>query len=101
MPGDEGNRDDDEVIITVPADMHAGVWANWAVINESDHAFRESRGFRCYPSGPTRTHLAPPGGASSRRVQVASGRISLECGWTQGNLSGKCWARSTGMRLFR
>ena len=30
-----------EVIITVPADMQAGVWANWAAINESDHAFRE------------------------------------------------------------
>ncbi|MEL7210507.1 MAG: DUF3467 domain-containing protein [Actinomycetota bacterium] len=30
---------DDEVIITVPADMHAGVWANWAVINDSDHEF--------------------------------------------------------------
>ena len=38
----EGNGDDDEVIITVPADMQAGVWANWAAINESDHEFRES-----------------------------------------------------------
>ena len=31
-----------EVIITVPADMQAGVWANWAAISESDNAFRES-----------------------------------------------------------
>ena len=30
---------DDEVIITVPADMQAGVWANWGAINESDHEF--------------------------------------------------------------
>lgn len=30
---------DEEVIINVPADMQAGVWANWAVINESDHEF--------------------------------------------------------------
>jgi hypothetical protein len=34
---------DDEIIITVPADMQAGVWANWGAINESDHAFLESR----------------------------------------------------------
>jgi hypothetical protein len=27
----------------VPADMQAGVWANWGAINESDHAFLESR----------------------------------------------------------
>ena len=45
---DDGDGDgepvpDDEVIITVPADMQAGVWANWAAINESDNAFRESR----------------------------------------------------------
>ena len=33
---------DDEVIITVPADMQAGVRANWAVVQESDHAFVES-----------------------------------------------------------
>jgi hypothetical protein len=36
-PGD--HIPDDEVIITVPADMQAGVWANWAAINESDNAF--------------------------------------------------------------
>ena len=34
-----GGDEDDEVIITVPADMQAGVWANWAAINESDHEF--------------------------------------------------------------
>jgi hypothetical protein len=34
---------DDEVIITVPVEMQAGVWANWARVNEGDHAFRESR----------------------------------------------------------
>ena len=34
---------EDEVIITVTADMQAGGWANWGVINESDHAFLESR----------------------------------------------------------
>ena len=44
---DDGDGDgepvpDDEVIITVPADMQAGVWANWAAINESDNALRES-----------------------------------------------------------
>ena len=38
--GTEGH--DDEVIITVPADMQAGVWANSAAINESDHAFVRS-----------------------------------------------------------
>jgi hypothetical protein len=37
---------DDEVIITVPADMQAGVWANWGAINESDNAFRESLPYR-------------------------------------------------------
>ena len=31
-----------EVIITVPADMQAGVWANWARINEGDNASDES-----------------------------------------------------------
>ena len=39
MSADEDDGDDDEVIITVPADMQAGVWANWAAINESDHEF--------------------------------------------------------------
>ena len=41
MRGDEDTDPDpdDEVIITVPADMQAGVWANWGVINESDHEF--------------------------------------------------------------
>jgi hypothetical protein len=34
---------EDEVIITVPADIQAGVWANWGAINESGNAFRESR----------------------------------------------------------
>jgi hypothetical protein len=33
---------DAEVIITVPADMQAGVWANWGATDESDHEFRES-----------------------------------------------------------
>jgi hypothetical protein len=28
-----------EVIINVPADMQAGVWANWGVVQESDHEF--------------------------------------------------------------
>jgi hypothetical protein len=37
----EGNGDDDEVIITVPVEMQAGVWANWARVNEGDHAFPE------------------------------------------------------------
>ena len=39
MRGDEGNEDDDEVIITVPVEMQAGVWANWARVNEGDHEF--------------------------------------------------------------
>ena len=39
MSANEEDGDDDEVIITVPADMQAGVWANWGVINESDHEF--------------------------------------------------------------
>ena len=30
---------EDEVVITVPADQQAGVWANWAAVNESDHTF--------------------------------------------------------------
>ena len=30
---------DDDVVITVPADQQAGVWSNWAAINESDHEF--------------------------------------------------------------
>ena len=34
---------DDDVVITVPADQQAGVWSNWAAINESDNAFSESR----------------------------------------------------------
>ena len=34
---------EDEVIITVPVEMQAGVWANWARVNEGDHAFPESR----------------------------------------------------------
>ena len=66
---DDGDGDgepvpDDEVIITVPADMQAGVWANWAAINESDNAFRESRA--C--SGPTRalTDRGRAGRAGSR-----------------------------------
>jgi hypothetical protein len=33
--------DDEEVIITVPVEMQAGVWANWARVNEGDHAFGE------------------------------------------------------------
>ena len=33
------SNEDEEVIITVPADMQAGVWANWAAINESDRGF--------------------------------------------------------------
>ena len=41
MHGDENSDFDDEVIINVPADMQAGVWANWAAINEIDHATRE------------------------------------------------------------
>ena len=40
--GDEPIPDDD-VVITVPADQQAGVWSNWAAINESDNTFRESR----------------------------------------------------------
>jgi hypothetical protein len=39
MSADEEDGDDDKVIITVPADMQAGVWANWARINEGDNAF--------------------------------------------------------------
>ena len=39
---DDTEGHDDEVIITVPADMQAGVWANWAAINESDNAFDQS-----------------------------------------------------------
>ena len=39
--GDEPIPDDD-VVITVPADQQAGVWSNWAAINESDNAFSES-----------------------------------------------------------
>ena len=27
------------MMITVPADQQAGVWSNWAAINESDHEF--------------------------------------------------------------
>jgi hypothetical protein len=38
----DGQPGDDEVIITVPADQQAGVWANWAAINESDNAFVQS-----------------------------------------------------------
>jgi hypothetical protein len=34
-----GLDDEDEVIITVPVEMQAGVWANWAVVNESEHEF--------------------------------------------------------------
>jgi hypothetical protein len=39
MSADEEGGDDDEVIITVPADQQAGVWANWARVNEGDHEF--------------------------------------------------------------
>jgi hypothetical protein len=39
MSGDEGTGDDDDVIITVPVEMQAGVWANWARVNEGDHEF--------------------------------------------------------------
>ena len=41
MRGDEDTDPDpdDEVIITVPAEMQAGVWANWARVNEGDHEF--------------------------------------------------------------
>ena len=43
MSEDEGHTDDDEeVIIHVPVEMQAGVWANWARISESDHSFGES-----------------------------------------------------------
>ncbi len=28
---------DDEVVITVPSAHQAGVWANWAAVNDSDH----------------------------------------------------------------
>ena len=36
---EEPDDTEDEVFITVPADMQAGVWANWARVNESDHEF--------------------------------------------------------------
>ena len=52
MSGQEGTGDDDEVIIHVPAEMQAGVWANWAVVSESDHAFRESPHFNGPEGGP-------------------------------------------------
>ena len=38
MPAEGEPVPDDEVIITVPADMQAGVWANWGAISESDHS---------------------------------------------------------------
>ena len=57
MSADEGDGDDDdEVIITVPVDQQAGVWANWAAVNESDHAFGEPPPNR----DPTRTNAAKP-----------------------------------------
>ena len=39
---DTGGLDDEEVVFHVPVEMQAGVWANWARISESDHAFGES-----------------------------------------------------------
>ena len=37
---DTGSLDDEEeVVIHVPVEMQAGVWANWARISESDHEF--------------------------------------------------------------
>jgi hypothetical protein len=39
LVSESGEPHPDEVIITVPADMQAGVWANWGAINESDHEF--------------------------------------------------------------
>ena len=34
-----GEGDDEPIGITVPSGMQAGVWANWATLNESDHEF--------------------------------------------------------------
>ena len=56
------------MIITVPVDLQARVWANWAVVQESDHAFRESCGFRGYPYGPT--HQLP-----AELVTAGAGRV--------------------------
>ena len=39
---DDDENEEEEVIITVPVDQQAGVWANWAAVNESDNAFSES-----------------------------------------------------------
>jgi hypothetical protein len=36
---DDDENEEEEVIITVPVDQQAGVWANWAAVNESEHEF--------------------------------------------------------------
>jgi hypothetical protein len=43
MTDDHAPDPEADVVITVPADQQAGVWANWAAINASDNAFVESR----------------------------------------------------------
>jgi hypothetical protein len=38
-PPPDGPDPDDEIIINVPPEHQAGVWANWAALSESDHEF--------------------------------------------------------------